>query len=184
MTPAASQSLMTAAEFARKHSGDHVELVKGVVKQLSGLYAREAKINAEVAFALFDYARESGLGTVISNDSFVRIPGYPETVRGGDVCFYSYTRLPKGSIPEGFPDAAPELIVEIRSWPDTWLEMLTKTFEFLSAGVTAVVVVDADTSSATVFRSEARPEVFEEDEELTLPDILPGFSVPVRKFFE
>lgn len=46
------------------------------------------------------------------------------------------------------------------------------------------MILDPKTESASVFRSDTRQETFEKDEELALPDVLPGFTVPVARFFE
>ena len=40
------------------------------------------------------------------------------------------------------------------------------------------------TRSASVYRNDEFQQVFDNGDELKLPDILPGFSVPVRKLFE
>ena len=40
------------------------------------------------------------------------------------------------------------------------------------------------TASASVFRDDHRQDIFEKEETLVIPDVLPGFSVLVRKFFE
>jgi len=50
----------------------------------------------------------------------------PDTVRGADVNFYSYERLPKGKVPEGFLPVVPDLIVEVRSPSERWVEMYAK----------------------------------------------------------
>ena len=34
-------------------------------------------------------------------------------LRGADVAFYSYARLPKGDLPPGYGPEAPELVVEV-----------------------------------------------------------------------
>ena len=39
-------------------------------------------------------------------------------------------------------------------------------------------------TSAAVFRPVTRPEIFQKDQTLTIPDVLPGFEVPVVRFFE
>jgi Uma2 family endonuclease len=58
-----------------------------------------------------------------------------------------------------------------------------KAAEFLSAGVSVACVVDPDSRSVQVFRDDSQQKL-QGDDELTLPDVLPGFSVPVRRFFE
>lgn len=56
--------------------------------------------------------------------------------------------------------------------------------DYLRIGVLAVIILDSKTESAAVFRSGARQETFEKDQTLILADVLPGFEVPVARFFE
>jgi hypothetical protein len=60
--------------------------------------------------------------------------------------------------------------------------VLARVAEYLEAGVTAVVVLDVEPASAQVFTIEGN-QILGADDELTLPAILPGFSVAVREFF-
>ena len=50
------------------------------------------------------HADDHDLGHVLSNDSGVITERGPDTVRGADVCFYSYERVPKGPLPPGYLD--------------------------------------------------------------------------------
>ena len=53
------------------------------------------------------------------------------------------------------------------------------------AGVAVVVILDPGIDAAAVWRqNEDFPQRFSNSDELTLPDVLPGFSVPVKQFFE
>ncbi len=128
-----------------------------------------------------EFVRANDLGWVAINDTFV--PTTPDTVRGADVLYVSYSRVPKGEPPEDLP-GPPELVIEVRSPTDRWTDMVAKMLEYLEAGVSVVIILDPKTKSASVFRSEDRQDIVEADEELTLPDVLPGFSVLVSRFFE
>jgi Uma2 family endonuclease len=44
--------------------------------------------------------------------------------------------------------------------------------------------VNPTRQAVAVYRNDAEEEHFGVEQELVIPDILPGFSVPVRKFFE
>jgi Uma2 family endonuclease len=78
----------------------------------------------------------------------------------------------------------PKLVIEVRSPSDKWSDMMGKAVDHLRAGVTVVVLLDPPTESASVYRWDSRPEVFEKDETLTIPDLMPGFTVQVARFFE
>jgi len=67
---------------------------------------------------------------------------------------------------------------------DRWSQVLAKMTEYLTAGVTAVCVVNPRDQTAVVYRDSQNPEPVAADAELTLPDVLPGFRVALREFFE
>jgi hypothetical protein len=45
-------------------------------------------------------------------------------------------------------------------------------------------VLDPELESAAVFRADEYPMRFHHGDEVTIPDVLPGFAVPVKRFFE
>ncbi len=127
---------------------------------------------------------ERHLGRVLCNDSGVITERNPDTVRGADVAFYSYSRLPQGKLPAGCGPEVPELVVEVCSEQDRWLEILDKVSEYLNAGVMAVIALDPEPQIAHVFSADNPPKTLKADEELTLPGILDDFRVRVGRFFE
>ncbi len=120
----------------------------------------------------------------MSNDSWIKTGSNPDTVRGADVCFFSYERQSKGELPEGLLPVAPDLVVEVRSPSDRWNLIFTKVGEYLTAGARVVVVLDASTTSASVYRVDELQQIFHNGDTLMLPDVLPGFSVVVSRLFE
>lgn len=190
--PPATPNLMTAEEFAVRYGGDSVELVRGEVRfkgqretgELQMPFVRHGFVCANLVGFLTEYLRTSQIGRVMCNDSFIRTTSNPESVRGADICFFSFERLPKGPIPDGILPIVPELVAEVKSPSDRWPLIVQKTAEYLDAGVTVVVVVDEATRTALVYRSDMIQTVFRPDQNLAIPDVLPGFSMPVGKLFE
>lgn len=185
--PPTTPPLMTAEEFVRLHGHESgVELVKGQLVRLPMPGGKHAEICGNAFSIIREFARPNGLGRVLSNDPFIRVGTNPDTYRGADVCFISYARLPKDQpTPEGPLEIAPELVFEVRSPHDRTGDIQIKVGEYLNAGVSVVVVLDPHTEVATAYRqSDDFPQRFSNGDELTLPDVLPGFAVPVRRFFE
>jgi Uma2 family endonuclease len=60
----------------------------------------------------------------------------------------------------------------------------TRIAEYLKAGVLVACVVDPDTDSAQVHYADKPMRVFQSDDELVLPEVLPDFRVTVRELFE
>jgi Uma2 family endonuclease len=182
--PTSSRTYLTADEFAQRYGGDYVELIDGVVRELPVAHQRHGYVNFRAAFLLGEYVQAKDLGRITTNDSFVKTQSDPDRVRGADICYFSYERLPRGAMPEGLLSVSPDLIIEVRSASQGWDEMLTKVAEYLSVDVRAVVVLDMKVRSAAIYRKDEFQQVFDNGDDLTIPDVLPGFSVPVRKFFE
>ena len=63
---------------------------------------------------LGNHVAANGLGRVMTNDSGIVTEREPDSVRGADVAFYSFTRLPRGLLPEGYLEVSPELVFEVR----------------------------------------------------------------------
>jgi Uma2 family endonuclease len=131
-----------------------------------------------------NYADEHDLGHVVVNDSGVITEHDPDTVRGADVAFYSYSRVPRGKFPAGYPTVVPELVFEVRSPTDRWSKILAKVLEYLQAGVSVMCVLDQISESVQIHREEELPRTLHNSDELYLPDILGDFRVPVQPFFE
>jgi Uma2 family endonuclease len=175
---------MTAEEFGqRPDPGYPEELVRGRIVPMSVPDRRHGQICNKAGRILGNFAEQHDLGHVLSNDSGVITERGPDTVRGADVAFYSYQRLPRGPLPKSYGPEMPELIFEVRSKSDRWPKVLAKVAEYLDAGVSVVVVLDDEESQAHVITAE-RNQILDADEELTFPEILPGFSCAVRRFFE
>ena len=108
----------------------------------------------------------------------------PDTVRGADVAFYSYARVPPGPLPANYLEAVPELVFEVRSPTDRWAKVLRKVSEYLDAGVAVVCVLDQISETVQVFREDELRHTLHNSDELHLPDILGDFRVCVQRFFE
>lgn len=184
--PPAPVARMTAEEFGIRHSGDHVEYINGEVKEVPMAGSKHGKVCYRIAAAVGQFVDANGLGHIFINDTFVKVPTKddPERVYGADVCYVSYSRLAKNAeVPDGILPVTPELVVEVRSPFDTWSNVIAKMLDYVRAGVLVVVILDPKTKSASVFRDQERQDVVEGDESLTLPDVLPGFSVAVASLF-
>lgn len=180
----ATPPAMTIDEFMQKHGGEtSVDLVRGQVVRYPKAGARHGLVNMNAGSIIRDFVRAHKLGRVMSNDTHIRIAA--DTARGADVCFLSYARYAQErKLPDGVLEVPPELVIEVRSPSDRWAEALAKMLDYIYAGVGVVAILDPKTESASVFRPGERQQIFEKDQTLTLPDVLPGFSVPVAQFFE
>jgi Uma2 family endonuclease len=185
MATAEMLALVTAEEFGKRPDpGYPEELVQGRVVCMPPPDRKHGFVCGNAAQIFGPFVKERDLGRVMSNDSGVITERNPDTVRGADVAYYSYSRLPRGPLPTGYGPEVPELVVEVRSAGDRWLEIHEKVAEYLAAGVLFVVVLDPEPQTAHMFGADVPPRMLESDDELTVPTLLEGFGVRVGRFFE
>jgi Uma2 family endonuclease len=178
-------TLLTAEEYLLlPDDGRHTELVRGKIVAMNMPAPRHGYYCSNIVLLVGSYVKDRDLGRVLSNHSGVVTEHDPDTVRGSDVCFYSYSRVPKGPLPEGYLEIAPELVFEVRSPSDRRSAILLKVGEYLTAGVQAVCVLDPQTRTLTIYRDDKEEQRLSAEDEFTLPDILGEFGVLVRRFFE
>jgi Uma2 family endonuclease len=179
------QTLLTAEEFGqRRDVGPLEELVRGRIVMSPPPNRRHGYTCAEVVFHLRRFLENQKLGRVYSNDSAIVTERDPDTVRGADVAYYSYARLPEGSRSSGYGPEIPELVFEVRSPSDRWSDVLRKVSEYLNAGVLFVTVLDPNDQTAVLYGAESAPRSLGHDDELSYPGVLPGFAVVVGRLFE
>ena len=181
---ATATDLLTAEQFGtRPDPGYPEELVQGRIVTMRPATPRHGQICGEANRLLRGHVDRHDLGHVLCNDSGVITERDPDTVRGADVSFYSYAKVPRGKIRKGYLDVVPDLVVEVRSADDRWGDILAKVHEYLDAGVGVVIVLDPEPERAHIFRSDQPPRELGPDDELTVPDLLGDFRVAVRRFF-
>jgi Uma2 family endonuclease len=99
-----------------------------------------------------------------------------------DWAFITKERLP-GPLPRGFVPLVPDIVLETRSPGETQPEVEQKIRDWLTAGGRAALDLDPVRRTLTVYLPGEAPRVFEPEDEFTLEDALPGFAVPMRRFF-
>ncbi|MFO0897096.1 MAG: Uma2 family endonuclease [Pirellulales bacterium] len=182
---ATTQKLLTAEEFLLLPDTDGpLELVCGVPTPMNMPGGIHGLICARLGRYLGAFVEDQGLGVVLSNDSGIVTRRGPDSVRGADLAYYSFKRLPRGTVPRGYPSVAPELVFEVRSPSDSWPELTGKAGEYLQAGVLVVCVIDPEAQTATVYRSDRPAETLAAEATLGFPELLPGWDLPLGKLFE
>ncbi|MGH7570374.1 MAG: Uma2 family endonuclease [Gemmatimonadota bacterium] len=180
----AIEGLLTLEEYERlPDDGYRDELVRGrlVREPLPG------GIHDWVAGNLFRsldrYAEQHSLGHVAFDTGFL-LSRDPPTVRGPDVAFLAWERIPSEGPPKGFWETAPDLAVEVLSMSNRAAEINDKVLEYLGAGTRLVWVVDPETRCVTVYRSRKDVQVLTTDDALDGADVLPGFRLPLSELFD
>jgi Uma2 family endonuclease len=180
------ERLLTAEEYAQlPDDGAPTELVRGRIVTMEIPGCRHGWLCMHLGVLLANYVDEHGLGYVLSNNAGMVTERQPDTVRGPDISFFSYMRVPKGANLDGYAEVAPEVVFEVRSPSERWPKILQRVSEFLNAGVLAVYVVDAKKKTVMAFDTDSDPPglTLTGDDELTFPEPLGGLRIPVREIF-
>jgi Uma2 family endonuclease len=142
------------------------------------------RIAARIAGRLFAFVEANRLGVTYAAETGFMLRRAPDTVRAPDAAFVSSARLATILAPsQGYLQGAPDLAVEVMSPSDRSAKVSEKIEEWLAAGCRAVVVLDPATRSAAIHRSGGGLERLDPGAALTLPDVLPGWSVSLGDIF-
>lgn len=173
MTPPA---LLTAEELLDLHIPDkHVELVRGVLVVREPPGGRHGRIAMNLAVELVNHVRAHQLGVVYAAETGFTLARHPDTVRAPDVAFIRRERLPHPE-PLGYPELAPDLVVEVLSPGNRPGELLAMIADWLSAGTKLVWVIDPDRRVARVYRVDGTEAIVSAAQTLDGEDVVPGFS--------
>ncbi|MFV9506702.1 MAG: Uma2 family endonuclease [Oscillochloridaceae bacterium umkhey_bin13] len=173
---------LTAETFATMPGSRHQELVYGEVVETMP----PGGIHGELALTLGMFVKlwlKQGASGVAGVESGFILARDPDLVRSPDVYYIRPERVPVEGAPDGFWPIAPDLAVEVVSPNDTAEEIETKVFEYLSAGTAAVWVVYPRAQRVTVHTPDGFARTYPADATLTMPELLPGFSLLIKDLF-
>lgn len=170
--------------------GKRVELVRGklVVREPAGFSHGTLTLRLGIALGnhLTREREQQGWaktrGRLATADPGFTLARRPDTVRAPDIAYVSRERY-AGPMPDGFPELAPDLAVEVRSPSDRTGAVVAKVGDWLSAGTLLVWVVDPPREQLVVYRANGGVTVLTIADTLTGDELLPGFALPLRELF-
>ena len=182
---AVKTQLMTAEELLLLPRGTwRYELVSGELRQMTPGGHVHGAIAAEVLGHLAPFVRARRLGQTYAAETGFLLRRKPDTVRAPDASFVTAATLQSAPLSDhGFFPGAPDLALEVLSPSDTYSEVEEKVAEWLAAGTQVVVVLDPRRKVATVYRRGNDVLTLEATDTLTVPDLLPGWSVALSDIF-
>lgn len=185
METSLEQKSQTVEEYGSlPNDGRLTELVRGKVVEIKRPFTSHGYFTNRIATLLGQFVDEHEFGRVVCGGAGTVTQRKPDTVRGLDVAYYSFERIPRGPLPKGYWPAGPELVVEIRSEDDRWKDILQKVGEYLGANVLTVAVVDPESQHVHLYSADRETVILKTDDQLTFPDLLPGYEMIVGKLFE
>jgi len=160
------------------------EVVDGQRKELEPMGAIQVLLAFELAYHLRHFARQQGLGVVVTEMLFL-LDAQRDLQRRPDVAFVSYPRWPRETVPdEAAWNVVPDLAVEVISPTNRADEVDAKLVDYFAAGVRLVWVVYPESGRVYVYDSPNRAGVLERSDELDGGDVLPGFRLPIETLYE
>ena len=158
------------------------ELVDGVlVEKVMG--HQESRLAFRLGHALQSYLEVHDLGILSGADGPHQI--LFDQVRFPDVAFIAYDRIPEGADPATpVPHWIPSLAVEVLSAGNTKAEMARKLRDYFEAGVELVWYVDPSDRTVRVYHSPEAVVTLTEADDLDGEQILPGFRLSIRDWFD
>ncbi len=179
-----TRTRLTADEFLRlPNNAMRHELVAGELIEMVPPGGEHGYVGGRALFRLGLFVEQSGVGgAVFAAETGFRIARDPDTVRAPDAAYVSQGRLGQARV-AGYPEMAPDLVVEVVSPGDTASEVQEKVQEWLRAGSQLVIVLYPQQRSAVVYRAGGIAQVLSPGDTLTGDPVLPGFSCPLADFF-
>ncbi|PYP39111.1 MAG: Uma2 family endonuclease [Gemmatimonadetes bacterium] len=181
--PNVPATLMTAEELLAANVTDkRTELVRGVLVVREPAGGRHGRAVMKLAIRLGVHVEREGAGHLFAAETGFTLARGPDTVRAPDIAFVRRERLPS-SVPVGFPELAPDLVVEVLSPDDRPGETLAKVGDWLEAGARLVWVIDPQGRNARVYRADGSQTSVSEADHLEGEDVLPGFRCELASIF-
>ena len=157
------------------------ELVDGTLVE-KAMGWQESLLTGILLQWLNNYLDQHRIGVATGPDGLMRLFG--DTVRGPDVAFVAWSRMPGGRIPEEpVPDLVPNFVIEVISVGNTYGEMSRKRREYFHAGVELLWMVDHRSRTVTVFRTTQDAIVVSEGQNLDAGNVLPGWQINIGDLF-
>ncbi len=175
---------MTPDELLALPNEKDFELVDGELVKRSGEF-EVSHVAGQLAGRLFLFNQTRGLGWVQGAGCGYTLPLLGGlTVRKPRVSFVSFHRLPPtGTIPQGYPEVAPELAAEVVAPSDFACDVESKIDDYLRAGVRLIWIINPAGRSVQIYRQDGSTARLLESDDLDGEDVLPGFSCKIAGLF-
>jgi Uma2 family endonuclease len=180
MTPQPGTATLVDLASSRTENGRICELIDGTLVE-KAVGWRESLLAGVLLHWLHNYLDQTKLGVATGADGLTRL--FDETVRGPDVAFVSWNRLPNGLPEAPYPDLVPNFLIEVLSISNTYGEMSRKRREYFQAGVELLWMVDPRERTVTIYRSIRDFEVVGCGAIISGERILPDWTIDTGKLF-
>ena len=170
------------AKLKNEHLDYQMELVDGKVIVMGPSDYVSDEISARLITFLNIWVMPRNLGRVTGSAAGFILPNPTSDLRAPDVSFVLAERMKRS--PRNFADLVPDLIVEVKSKTDRIKPLEEKIQQFLALGTQIGMLIDPDKETVTIYyHSRRQPLVLGNKDAVAVPELLPGWSVPVSELW-
>jgi Uma2 family endonuclease len=161
-----------------------LELVDGILVEKPPMGLFQSVMATILAGEIRAYLKHDNIGLVSTGrDSFIKLKR--GLIRVPDLVFVRWDRVPERETPEEpCPALIADLVVEVLSPSNRRKEMERKRRDFFDRGTKLFWIVDPRKQTVTVYHGINDGDVLGLDDEVDGEDVLPGFRLSIRTWFE
>lgn len=174
----------TAAQLLVMGEDSPFELMRGELRKAPPTDAGHWITSGLFAMEFTRYIDRGHPGFVLVGEGGFLAERDPDTVIAPDVAFLHAHRLKDLGDRRKYATLPPDAVVEVLSPSNTRKEIVDKVQLYLTHGVRLVLVADPLQRIIAAHMEDGRVRIYHVGEDLDGEDALPGFLVPVAKFFE
>ncbi len=167
-----------------QRAGARMELIDGVLVEKLPMGWFESILAGVLAGRIRSYLELHNIGTMsASGDGFLKLR--PNTIRVPDLAVVLWERIPdRKNVRTPCPEYVPDLVVEVLSKGNRKRELERKRQDFFAHGTRLFWIVDPRKQTVTVYHEVERGVTLGLDEELSGENVLPGFKLSIREWFQ
>ncbi len=156
-----------------------IELEDGKIIVMGPSDIVSSEVGAELIRLLGNWIKPRHLGRIFDSAGGFILPD--SNLTAPDVSFVRAQRL-RRSI-RYFAEMVPDLVVEIKSQSDRIKTLEKKILRFIELGALVGIVIDPDRETVKVFRPDSEPILLENEDILTITELLPGWSIQITELW-
>jgi len=174
--PLEERSDLTISELEKLSITDPYELINGrIIFKMAN--PQHSHFQGEIHTELGIYLRQNPIGALFPDLSLRLFPDDEQNLRRPDLAFYLNENAPTSDEPA---TKAPDLAIEVFTSDSGFLALLDKADLYLSKGGKVVWIVIPAKSSVLIWTAAEKRWEYQT---LTCPELLPGWSLDLKKFF-
>ena len=172
------QTVRDLERLQAEHPDLRMELVNGEIQVMSPSGGESGVVSMKLAARLAIWVEDRRLGQVFDSSTGFVLPNKSKDVRAPDAAFVRADRLRQ--VPTSYVEVVPDLMVEVRSPTDSLTQLREKIQSFFAVGTQVGILVNPKSRSVEVYRPRQEvPQVLRDGDVLTVPELLPGWSVAI-----